>query len=87
MGMTTASQKTRLTRDVPAMASRHFWFVADIISRRVEENKLATTYGEDAKAARHAELEQLARDFAADFRQSNGNFRRDQFLTACGFHA
>lgn len=74
--MTTASQKTRTTRPIPPMSSRHFWFIADTLMEAMERSE-----GDNAAKAATAEI---ARMFARRLRQSNGQFRADQFLAACG---
>jgi hypothetical protein len=71
--MTTASQKTRVTRNVPPMASRHFWFIADTIMQVREEGNAGSIA-----------CDELAKTFARRLRASNGMFRTEQFLEACG---
>ena len=65
-----------------AMEQRHFWVVADTIKAQVEP--LSGLQSPEPVAARAA-LKLTALEFARVFKASNANFKRDKFLTACGF--
>ena len=67
---------------VPKMEQRHFWVVADTIKAQVEP--LSGLQSPEPVAARAA-LKLTALEFARVFKASNANFKRDKFLTACGF--
>lgn len=81
--MTTARQYNAHNRPVPAMASRHFYFVADTIRVQLEAIH-GREYDPKRREAALTALRHVANEFAAGFAQSNGQFDKERFLEACG---
>ena len=69
-----------------AMSRKHYREVAEVIKNNLDDLRLLENNGTPPAVTRYARdvVQSVANDLAVVFKADNSNFRRDQFMEACG---